>query len=316
MKSEKALIDEEYDKVAEVVEKTNYWFVRTDYGEYFDTYVENGFIAIGWNYITLEELVSQNNDDSIRKKITLKEEMDETQPGAKRMTTSIINKLRNFINLKKGDVIIIPSRNSSRYAFGIIKDSQVFIDINKSYDCEYYKRKGVQWITVKTMQELDPNFYRMRFTQHSISHIEEYSQFIDNIINPVYRKNNNIHFVIDIRSSKDINVDTLISLINNIQELIRDINKEFDLNEQINSNSIRLNLQSPGLIEIKSHVGKSLVVLVLILSLTCCERNINTTPQMNRFIETKSDTIELIKQAMEELEVDKDKINTYTYGVK
>ena len=264
------IVEELVKQVKEIPEKTNYWFVRTDYGQYFDTYYENGFIAIGWNNITLEELKNPNDYEVIRKKLLISEKLDPAKARTKGTLTGIINKLQSFVNLKKGDIIIMPSRNSSRYAFGIVQSTQVDIDLKKGKECEYYKRKKIKWITIKSTSQLDPNFFTMRFTQHTISRIDDYSPFIDNVISSLYRKNNNTHFVLDINTTKDINVNSLILLINNIQVLINEINKDFNLGEQIDNNSIRLNLQSPGQIEFKLKIGKSLITLAAILSLTCC----------------------------------------------
>lgn len=305
------IVEELVKQVKEIPEKTDYWFVRTDYGQYFDTYYENGFIAIGWNNITLEELKNPNDDEKIRKKLLISEKLDSTKAGTKGTLTGIINKLQSFVNLKKGDIIVMPSRNSSRYAFGIVQSTQV--DIDKGKDCDYYKRKKVKWVTVKNTSQLDPNFFTMRFTQHTISRIDDYSPFIDNVISSLYRKNNNTHFVLDIKTTKDINVNSLISLIDNIQILINQINKDFNLGEQIDNNSIRLHLQSPGQIEFKLPIGKSLITLAAILSLTCCndDKQPIKSPELNTFVNVNQDTISKIKKSMTELEADKDKINAF-----
>lgn len=306
------IVEELVKQVKEISEKTDYWFVRTDYGQYFDTYYENGFIAIGWNNITLEDLKNPN-DNKIRKKLLITEKLDPNKASTKGTLTGIINKLRSFVSLKKGDIIVMPSRNSSRYAFGIVQSSQVEIDFDKRKDCDYYKRKKVKWVTMKNTSQLDPNFFTMRFTQHTISRIDDYSPFIDNVISSLYRKNNNTHFVLDIKTTKDINVNSLVSLIDNIQVLINEINKNFNLGEQIDNNSIRLHLQSPGQIEFKLPIGKSLITLAAILSLTCCndDKEQLQSPELNTFVNVNQDTISKIKTAMTELEADKDKINAF-----
>ena len=307
------IIENLFKQVKEIPTKTDYWFVRTDYGEYFDTYYENGFIAIGWNNITLEELKNPSDDEKIRKKLLVSEELDPNKKGTKGTLTGIINKLQTFVSLKNGDVIVMPSRNSSRYAFGIIQSTQVEIDIDKGKSCDYYKRKKVKWITVKDTSQLDPNFFTMRFTQHTISKIDDYSPFIDNVISSLYRKNNNTHFVLDIKTTKDINVNSLISLIDNIQILMNEINIDFKLGEEIDKNSIRLHLQSPGQIEFKLPIGKSLITLAAILSLTACndDKQQIQSPELSNFVIVHQDTISKIKTSMTELEADKEKINSF-----
>ena len=40
-------IEEILNRVDNVKPESNYWFVRTDYGKYFNEFVENRYIAIG-----------------------------------------------------------------------------------------------------------------------------------------------------------------------------------------------------------------------------------------------------------------------------
>lgn len=313
------IVDELVQKVSEIPVKTSYWFVRTDDGKYFDTFYKNGFIGIGWNNITLEEIKNEISSDKLRNKIIKSENFDEINPKTKGKVTTILNKLEHFVNLKRGDVVIIPSRHSSRLAFGIVDSDFTEVDISKSHECDFYKRRKINWVAVKNMQQLDPHFYKMKISRHTISKIDDYSVFVDNVINSLYRKNNYTHFVIDITSENDINVIPLVNLIQNIQFLIEEINKEFLLGEEIDKNSIRLNLQSPGKIEFKLPVGKSLIILATILSHVSCN-NVDAIgikdKKLGQFAEVHSDTLSEVKGSMDELEVDKDKINSFQYGSK
>jgi len=309
------IIDYLVNQVKEIPTKTDYWFVRTDDGKYFETFLKNGFIGIGWNEITLEEIKKGKSSNSLREKIIKSEKLDSSEPSTKGKVTTIINKLTNFVNLKKGDVIVIPSNSSSRLAFGVIEDSKIYLDIDKSNKCNFIKRKKVNWIVVKNMSELDPNFYTIKVSRHTISKVDDYSVFIDSVISSLFIKEDNAHFVLDIKTKKEINVNTLIALINNIQFLTKEINSKFLLGEEIDSNSIRLNLQSPGKIEFKLFSGKSLITLVALLSLTCCnESDDSTNTELDSFIATNKVVLEEINQAMDELEVDKQRINSFKYG--
>ncbi len=307
-------IDELVKNVTEVSSKTQYWFVRTDDGKYFETFYKHGFIGIGWNDVTLEELKTASTSEKLRNKIIKSEKFDPDKKSTKGKVSTIINKLNNFINLKKGDIIVIPSRSSSRFAFGEIQSTLTVNDIYKSHGCDFYKRKKVKWLAVKNMTELDPNFYKVRISRHTISKINDYSTFIDNVTNTLYRKNDNTHFVLDINTKKEINVNSLISLIENMQFLINEINTHYNLGEEIDKNSIRLNLQSPGKIEFKLPVGKSLITLAIILSLTSCGDTTTTNTTLKEFTKTHQDTLSEVKKSMDDLEVDKNKINSFNYG--
>ena len=45
-------INETYFNIPKIDEDTNFWMIRTKRGFFFDEFVTQGFIAIGWNSIT------------------------------------------------------------------------------------------------------------------------------------------------------------------------------------------------------------------------------------------------------------------------
>ena len=304
------IIDELVNKVEHISKETNYWFVRTDDGEFFETYYKNGFIGIGWDDISIEELKNTGLKLSVKEKIGRSEELDYEKTSTKGTITAIHNKLNRFINLKKGDIVIIPSKKSSRYAFGIIEDNEAYSKFDNENNCTHVKRKKVKWISIKSVRLLNPIFQQIKISRHSISQINDYSEYIDNEINNIYLKEGNAHFVLDITTQKDINVESLIELIKNIQILSKEINSYFNLNEDIQDNSIRLNLQSPGNIEFKLPIGKTLVALSAILALSCNNHNVTTNTELTTFANTHSDTLNRINKSMIDLEVDREKINS------
>lgn len=118
---------------------TDYWFVRTDSGMYFETYLENNFIGIGWNYITLEDLTK--SDVEVKNKIAQHEGLDLSDSDKKRLVTTIYTKLLRFKNLAKGDRVVIPSSGSGEFGFGIVLDRSPYVDVNRTGNCEYYQTK-------------------------------------------------------------------------------------------------------------------------------------------------------------------------------
>jgi hypothetical protein len=306
------IVEELVKKVESISQETNYWFVRTDYGEYFDTYYKNNFIGIGWDEISIEELKNTGLKVAVKEKIGKIENLDYDKTSTKGTITAIYNKLVRFINLKKGDIVIIPSKKSSRYAFGVIEEDEAYSKFEDENNCKHVKRKKVKWISIKAVKLLNPIFQQIKVSRHSISQINDYSEYIDNEINNIYLKDGNAHFVLDITTQKDINVESLIELIKNIQFLSKEINTYFNLNENIEENSIRLNLQSPGNIEFKLPIGKTLVALSAILAISCGGNNNNfqNNNELTTFVNTHSDTLNRINNSMIDLEVDRERINS------
>lgn len=61
---------------------TNFWMVRAKRGFFFDEFIRNEFIAIGWNSVT-KAMISQNltRSQSDRLKASIKATYDESKPG-------------------------------------------------------------------------------------------------------------------------------------------------------------------------------------------------------------------------------------------
>ena len=119
----------------------------------------------------------------------------------------------------------------------------------------------------------------------------------------------------DIKTQEDVNFNSLLELVNNVRELTRKLNEDFNLGEDLDKNSIKLNLQSPGKIEFKFLDGKSLILLAFLLGPITANENLDNVSQdeIDRLIEFKEvnkESIEDIEKAMEELEIDQEKINS------
>ena len=259
--------------VAEIIEKVekvnaelNYWFVRTNDGEYFNNFYDNNIIAIGWDYLTINE-INNETPGVIKSKIAKNEGLDINSNYGKSKITGIYNKIQTFISLKKDDIVLIPSKNSVKIAFGRVNESFVYEDSSVK---EFIKRRKIDWIDIKLMNNLSPIFYQIKTNQHSISSIDKYYQHIDRVIGNLFKKGDNTHYVLNIEKTDDINFKELRILIDNIQILIDEINNSLAFNEDTDQFYIKVNLQSKGSLElIKS--GKSLAIFAYLIFLASCK---------------------------------------------
>ncbi|WP_032135433.1 hypothetical protein [Alistipes onderdonkii] len=261
-------IEEILSRVDNVKPESNYWFVRTDYGKYFEEFVENRYIAIGWDFLSLYELENKN-EEYIRAKIIKEEEIDVSTFGGKVKVSTIYNKIKTFISLKKDDVVIIPSKNSDELAFGRIIDERAYENGNVK---EFRKQRKVEWFVRKCMRDLNPIFFKVKSNQHTISNITDYAPHIDRVMGVLFKKNDKTHYVLNIENPDDIKYDDLEILMRNIKTLVRNINNEFDFNENLDEFYVKISLQSKGSLELIK-TGKSLVIFAFVLSLISCRNN-------------------------------------------
>lgn len=288
-----------------------YWFVRTDSGDNFDAFYKNSFVGIGWNEITERDLELPAYD--VKKKIArIYKINDETKRG-KIQVTGIYNKIIKFRELKKNDVVVIPSRSSSRLAFGIVKDDKLHFDHKPVDGCDYIKRRSIKWLKVVHISALDNIFYKIIPSRHSISSIKKYENYIDNVTNTLYEKEGYVHFVLNVRKEGDIDLQVLLSLMASIQTLSDKIENHFQLNES-DKLSIRLNIQSPGKIELKKKIGIAIVVLgMMFASCTGAGGNLDgknvNNKSLSDFAQLETDTLSKIDTAIKELDIRIDGLN-------
>lgn len=306
----------------EIDTRRDYWFIRTEHGEFYETFKENKFIALGWNEITVEEIKkSIENSDSLRVRIASvsaahekqrakisKEEEDKNNiidlntPKGKSKSSMIIHKLQNFYNLKKGDVVVIPSAGSSCFSFGIIEDNGIYVDLNNTKDCTFRKRRKVKWVTHKDFDELDTIFFMLKKSMHAISSVKgELADHIDRVMNDLYYKDGYGHYVIRVKKKEDINAQDLFDLGSDLMKLLKIINETHNFQETIGETIVKINVQSEGDFLLKGRIGNSVIALGILISMASCspDKYIPANDEEKKAMSSalaKIDTLEILVQ--------------------
>ena len=86
---------------------SDYWLVRANSGEYYTDFNLNGYIGIGWNEITLEDIRRADNNSNVLKEI-LKEKLtfqDDLEPSENKYGITAGQLLRFVNNIKKNDIV-------------------------------------------------------------------------------------------------------------------------------------------------------------------------------------------------------------------
>lgn len=294
-------ISEILKKVEKVNTESNYWFIRTDYGSLFESFLAEKYIAIGWDFVTLNDL-KNSTEDEIKSRIAKKEDYDLSSMSGKMKATTSYNKLKTFIEAKKDDIIVAPSRNSDRLAFGRIVDDKPYEAVNAK---NFIKRRKVEWFEVKQMDDLNPIFFQVKMNQHTISNINRFAPHIDRVIGNLFKKGDNTHYVLNIEQTDDINFDDLTLLMDNIKTLVKKINKEFEFDDNLDEFYVKISLQSKGSLELIKN-GKSLAVLAYVIFLSSCGNLDNEKDkEIKSFIDSNRATINSTSKVLDTLKANK-----------
>ncbi|MDO4267441.1 MAG: hypothetical protein Q4C73_03125 [Eubacteriales bacterium] len=246
-------------KIREIDSDTHFWMIRTKRGYFFEEFVKEGYVALGWNIITKGTVLDCQSKTIVKESI-------QRLYGDKRPMLAV-NKCENFIyNMKEGDYLIIPSAGSSKIAFAIAgkyyeDDSKNFeteqsvipkID-NSEYEinqvkCPYRKRRKITILKILEMHSLPYDLRRAISAYHGISSFDDYAESILNSIYDCFSYKSNITFTINIQKKDAIKPREISKLMYSLTEFFTGI-----VDEDIISTTISLN--SPGNVRIKLKDG-------------------------------------------------------------
>ncbi|MED4392543.1 hypothetical protein P4699_20465 [Priestia aryabhattai] len=244
-----SLIKEYNIPIVQIDENRNYWLVRTQSGEFYDEFYFDNFIAIGWDEFNNIQRFSDIEKSILVKEIE-KQYPDNKQPGL------IYNQISRFLfEMKPGDVVMIPSVNSTHISFGIITSSPEVIEISETDVeegvCPFAKRRRINWLKTVKRSALDPYLYKMMQSHHTLNNANDYADVIDRTLHSFYYKNGNAHLVLDVKQQEDIAALDLVNGINNVLDIVPYIENPFNPEEEFKKEDIdlKLRVQSPGVME-------------------------------------------------------------------
>jgi restriction system protein len=277
-------IDRLISEIAEIPKKRSYWLVRTQAGEYYSTFLKNRFVAIEHEKIGLGEINKifeknkQNKKGSLEdlKKLS-KEKYPEDRYGL------IASQIMNFVvELKKDDVVIIPSYNSEIIAIGEIVSSaipELTAQQLADTECTYRKRKRVKWIKQIWRDELDPFLYRMLQAHQAINNISHYGDIVERTVGNFYIRNSEANLVLQVNEQFNINAKQLFGLGYNLLDYSQDFFDSLNLDLSTEDIQVKITLNSKGKIQLKSGNLRTLwIIAVLAIAVNGGGLKINAGP--------------------------------------
>lgn len=256
-----------------VPEATRFWMIRTNKGYFYNDFIINNYVALGWNIIDKETDLSEQSLEQL--KMSLIQDYDEKIP------TAAINKCKNFIyEIKEGDMIIIPSAKTQYVTFALAGE---YYEEDKTYEeevdivsrikdnnlqltnivCPYRKRRHITILKTVKSENINYHLYRGITTYHGISNFDSYSTFILDSIYNLYSFGEIFSLQIGVNTQNPIKARDITNLMYGITEYMCSFIDEEDL-------TITLNLNSPGRLSLKAkkafdHVKNNKAIYLFIL---------------------------------------------------
>ena len=274
-------LQEDIERLADSVKaddrQCRYWMVRTSGGAYFDTFVENGYVALSRNDIPYKLLhdAKQEYDkyDHIIKKVkkVFKEssDFDNRKYSNESKLSLAVSQVYKFVyEIKKNDLVIIPAESCDKICIGIFEENHL-ADNKQTSEKFVYTRK-VKWIKQLAKRYFDPFFYRLFTSHHAICDVGVYQEYIERCIRSQFVINDESHYVIAL-TSENIKARHLFKFGDLVLGLFQDYIQSEGLGFDIDGIDVSVNLNSPGRIDFKSNVKFGTLLMLFISSiLTGC----------------------------------------------
>lgn len=239
-------IEDLLQDVKSIKDETQYWLVRTMGGDYYTHYVEENFIAVGYNEITVDDLTHLPQKEKHARKML--QEMIVGRIGDIKKKGYIASQMIRFTrDMKIGDIVIVPAYSSYKVTFGIVR-SEIYEETKNLHiegRCPFAKRRTVEWIKTSLRYSLVPELQLMFNSRHIISEVNGYAPFIDNFLNDFYTKGDYTYLVLRVKQEEILSADDF-TLINDLMELFNEYSKEYELGITSKDIGMKMCVQSPG----------------------------------------------------------------------
>ena len=215
--------------VPTISDKTNFWMIRTKRGFFFDEFIEEKYIAIGWNLVRkamIRDEISPAQSKEL--KTSLKNIYDERKPG-----TALNKCIRFCCELKLGDIAVIV--DNDRIAFATIgeyyeeKSSDLTIEHEKevsqeiekankyvdSFKCPYIKRRKISVIKVLGENDTVSPYLQSAIAKnwHSLSDLNDYDELMLSCCYDTFIYKEKLTVTFRVNQKQDINVLDLTDFV-------------------------------------------------------------------------------------------------------
>lgn len=219
--------------IPEINENCRFWMLRTKEGFFYDEFVSQRFIAIGWNIITKDILTEKKEED-------LKLLIEHNYPQNKKVPGNALNKCKRFIHeLQVNDIILI----IGNYEISFAKIGEYFEDENPSWTatkeleihkqietrtlpegvpfCPYKKRRKIEIIRTISISSITPILYKvLAANRHSLSEIKEYKDAVLESCYDIFKYKGKLSLVLHIDKKTPINSRDFSEFFNIISRLL------------------------------------------------------------------------------------------------
>ncbi|MEO2061946.1 MAG: hypothetical protein ABGW97_03100 [Christiangramia sp.] len=256
-------------QIPEIPSNREFWLIRTEGGQFFESFQNYNYVAIGHEEIPYKKIFdlknTSKNEEHFKSSLKdfISEKLPEKQPGL------VAGQLTRFIyEVKKGDIVVAPSENSKYIAIGQITGTPLMEvtenDITRT-ECDYRKRKSVKWITTISKRGMDPLLYKVLQSHQAINNISHYDNIIQRSIGDFYKLNGKANLIVNVNREKNVKANDLLFFGSDLLRLTQDFIDDYNLGLDTSLVDIKININSKGKTQLLSKEAKIILILGLMV---------------------------------------------------
>lgn len=273
----------------------NYWFIRTNSGDKFESFYFGNYIAIGWDKFNDIDHIRNTKQEDLKVEIAhIYDKEDESRPG------SVAAQIKNFVNeIKINDIVLIPSSNCELIAFGRITSDAYLYEItdedkiNMAFDdseIDFLKRRNVEWITPSPLKrsQIDPLIIPIIYSHAAVVSVNNYSSYINRTLFPNYYRNGEFHSTLRINKKDNVSAyefNKFLACYFELADILVDIT-----GETINKDDLKFkaSFNSPGPVEFIT-AASSFFIILSSVSLFLNDAHVNLELKLFKLFDFKID---------------------------
>ena len=258
-----------FDMIEAIPENKKYWIVRTEGGEFFESFTTFNYVALGHEEISLKKIddlkKGSKNLDELRFK--LKEHIENILPD--RNAGLIAGQLVRFIyEMKKGDIVIVPSEGSAFISIGEVEQTSLLevkdIDVDRT-GCPYRKRKKIKWIKTVSKRSADILLRNAMQSHQALNDITHYGDIVERSIGDFFKIDDETSIIINVNRVSEVPAPDLLYFGSDILRFTEGLIKYYDLDFNVSDIQIKINVNSEGKTQFLSKNGRLILLVGLVV---------------------------------------------------
>lgn len=218
--------------IPQISNEQNFWMLRTKSGTFYNEFITDSFIAIGWNLITQKRVTNLTRKANEELKKSVDKVYREKRPQM------AINKCSRFVNeIKENDFVVIIGTNKVTIAkigkyyelqdnFSIETELEISEQIEKNskaiIKCPYIKRRQIEIIKEIEITKLSPYLINtISANHHSLSSLNDSSNLILSSCFDMFIREDKFVCTFRVQQEKDIDPFDYSSFIFYISKITR-----------------------------------------------------------------------------------------------